>query len=211
MIPNVRTWVLIFVAVVPIVSLGLLISGCDEDPGSPFVLSVHPLYLESDAEFDPTLLGKWVDSDGDVTFHFETSPDPVYKLKVVERNSEATVTGEFKAHLVRIGNTWFLDIFPEEKEGGSEFYRTHFVRAHTFARVQIDHDSLQVSFLASTWLKQRFDDKTVDTAHEVIEGTPVLTATTEELQSLVDRFAKDDEAFPDPLVLKLIQEQKGEE
>ena len=187
-----------------------LISGCDEE-GLPFVVSVHPLYLESDNESDPLLVGNWVDEEDNVTFVFEPAADCDYKLTVIEKEGDKSAKGEFDAHLVRLGGTWFLDILPTEMQGGSDFYRTHFIRVHTMARVSLKHDELQMAFLSTGWLKQQFTDKTVDLNHEVIEGTPFLTAPTEELQSLVDRYSHDEEAFPEPLLLHRVEGQKEEE
>lgn len=195
---------------VAVMSLGLLATGCDDDAGNPFVLSIHPLYIEVDLDFDPTLVGKWVDEEGDVTFIFEKSGNQEYKLTVVEREDKEQSKGEFDAHLVRLGGSWFLDIYPKSLQGGSEFYWTHFIRAHTIARLWIEGDSVKMAFLSSNWLKKRFEDKSVDAAHEIIEGAPILTDTTEDVQNLVDRFANDEEAFPDPLVLQRT-EQEGEE
>lgn len=200
---------LVIGAVAAVMSLGLLFSGCD-DSGSPFALSIHSLYTEVDLDFEPALLGNWVDDEGDVTFTFEKSADREYKLTVSEGDGREESKGEFEGHLVQLGGAWFLDIYPKNLGGGSEFHRAHFIPAHTIARLWIERDNVKMAFLSAGWLKERIEDKSVDAAHEIAEGTPVLTCTTEELQYLVDLYANDEAAFSDPLVLVRAKKESEE-
>lgn len=198
------------VSVVAFLFIGLLASGCD-DGGSPFVLSIHPLYTKLDLDFDPMLLGSWIDDQGDVSFIFEKSAELVYKLTVVERDGKQESKAEFEAHLVRLGGVDFLDIYPKSLEGGSEFHRAHFIPAHTVARLTFETDKAEITFLSADWLKKRIEDKSVDAAHESVAGTLILTCATEDLQHLVDLYANDGAAFPDPLDLLRDEEKTKEE
>ena len=198
------------VSVVAFVLIGLLASGCD-DGGSPFVLSIHPLYTKLDLNFEPVLLGNWIDDQGDASFIFEKSAELEYKLTVIERDGQQESKGEFEAHLVRLGGTEFLDIYPKSLEGGSEFYRAHLIPAHTIARLTAEPDKVSLAFLSGDWLKKRIEDKSVDAAHESAAGTLILTCGTDDLQHLVDLYANDAAAFPDPLDLQRTEEKtKGE-
>lgn len=198
------------VFVVAFLFIGLLASGCD-DGGSPFVLSIHPLYTKLDLDFDPALLGNWVDDQGDVSFIFEKSGEPAYKLTVVERDGEQQSNTEFEAHLVRLGGADFLDIYPKSLESGSEFHRAHFIPAHTIAHLSVEPDGITIAFLSADWLEKRIEDKSVDAAHESAAGTLILTCATDDLQHLVDLYANDGAAFPDPLDLQRAEEKTKEE
>lgn len=193
-------------SVVAILFIGLAASGCD-DGGSPFVLSIHPLYTKLDLDFDPMLLGNWVDDQGDVTFIFEKNSQLEYKLTVVERDGQQESQAEFEAHLVRLGGADFLDIYPKSLEGSSEFYRAHLIPAHTIALLTVESDKVSLAFLSGDWLKKRIEDKSVDAAHESAASTLILTCATEDLQHLVDSYANDGAAFPDPLDLQRAEEK----
>lgn len=198
------------VFVVAILFISLLASGC-EDGGSPFVLSIHPLYTKLDLDFEPALLGNWVDDQGDASFIFEKSAELEYKLTVIERDGQQESNAEFEAHLVRLGGADFLDIYPKSLEGGSEFYRAHLIPAHTIARLTVETDKVSLAFLSADWLKKRIEDKSVDAAHESAAGTLILTCATDDLRHLVDLYANDGAAFPDPFDLQQTEEKTKEE
>jgi hypothetical protein len=180
-------------------------SGCESD-GNPLVMSLKPFYTPVDVEADSRLEGRWSDRDGEVTFVFlaagEHGKESAYKLTVKEREGEREASGEFDVHIVRLGSFRFLDIYPQSNTVGGEFYRTHFIRAHTMARVEIRQDSVEMAFLSATWLAAQLKDKSVETPYVKADDSLVLTAKTEDLQELLFRYANDDQAFPDPLTLE---------
>ena len=180
---------------------GFVTVGCDA-PANPFVMSLQPLYTKSDLETDRRLPGVWTDKDGEVTFSFEEGTDQQYQLTIKESEEGRDLSGEFEAHLVRLGGTWFLDLFPKGASEGDEFYRMHFLRAHSIARVEITEDSIKMAFLNASWLMEKTKEKNVDTPHEDVDGTPVLTGTTQEVQDFVFLYGNDDEAFAEPLSLE---------
>lgn len=176
-------------------------SGCDGDDGGPFVLSLHPLYTKVDLDFDAQLIGNWKDKDGDVSFVFEQEGERDYRLTVIERDGTKEESGEFDAHLVRLGSEWFLDLYPKELKAGSDFYQLHFLPAHTFMRVQIVSDDLTLRFFNNEWWKARIDDKSVDTPHEIVGGSLLLTGSIQEVQEIVYSHANVEQAFGEPLSL----------
>lgn len=175
--------------------------GCD-DGGKPFAVSLQPFYTKVDLEADPVLAGTWKDKDGEVTFTFEAGKEKEYTLVVKEREGEQETSGEFEAHLMRLGGSWFIDFFPENNSGEDEFHRVHFFRGHSIARVELGQDSMQMAFLNASWLSARIEDKSIDTPHEKADGSLLLTGTTEEVQELAYLYANDEKAFADPLSLE---------
>jgi len=179
-------------------------TGCDSD-GYPFIMSLQPLYTQLDLEADSRLNGMWTDKEGDVTFSFEEGAEEgkekAYTLVVKDKDEGQEESGEFDVRLVRLGASYFLDIYPRSSKEGNEFYRAHLTRAHTIARVEINQDSIQMAFLSASWLKAKMMEKSVDAPYVKTEDALLLTGTTEEVQELVFSHANDNEAFPDPLLL----------
>jgi len=185
--------------------MSIVPTGCDSD-GNPFVMSLQPFYTQVDLEADSRLNETWTDKEGDVTFAFEQrrekGKEKEYELVVKEKDGEQQVSGKFEVRLVQVGAFWFLDIYPKSREGVNEFYRMHFIRAHTIARVEIKQDSIQMAFLSASWLKAKIKENRVDTPYVKADDALLLTGTTEELQELVFCYASDDQAFADPLLLE---------
>jgi hypothetical protein len=159
------------------------------------VPSLHPLYTEKDVTYDLTLLGVWGEKDETDTWTFKESEGKAYELIMTQDGTP----GKFKAHLVRLGELQFLDLYPEAPDIGNEFYKMHLVPAHTFLRINIDKgkDAMRIAAMQPNWLEEAIDSKKVTIAHERPvrgdETTIVLTASTKELQEFVVKNAA--EAF----------------
>jgi hypothetical protein len=192
----------------------IVVTGCDSG-GSPFIASLQPLYTQLDLEADSRLNGIWCDKEGDVTFSFEEGKsegeEKEYNLVVKEKDGEQEVSGEFEARVVRLGAFYFLDIYPQRSQEGNEFYRAHFARAHTIARVEISQDSIQMAFLSASWLKAKLEEKSVDTPCVEVDDALMLTGTTKEVQELVFSHANDDGAFADSMLLEKQRIEKEEQ
>ena len=192
----------------------IVAGGCDSD-GPLFVMSLQPIYTPLDLEADSRVNGMWSDKEGEVTFSFEQGTEEgklnEYKLVVREKDGGKQLSGEFEARVVRLGTTYFLDIYPESSKEGSDFYRLHFARAHTISRLEINQDSIQLEFMSASWLKAKIDEKSVDSACVEVDDALLLTGTTEEVRDLVYSHANDDKAFADPILLeKRPAEERGQ-
>lgn len=181
---------------------GFVAAGCD-DAGNPFVVSLRPFYTKLDLEADPGLAGTWKDQEGDVSFTFEEGAKKEYTMVVKESEGGQETSGEFEAHLMRLGGSWFIDFFPKNNNGEDEFHRVHFFRGHSIAQVEIGQDSMQMAFLSASWLNARIEEKSIDTPHEKADGSLLLTGTTEEVQELAYLYAN--EAFVDALSLERVR------
>ena len=171
-------------------SVSLLIAGC--------VRSLHPLYTEKDLVFEKKLVGTWSEGDGNKdTWIFQQSSDNAYELIHTQKGAPA----KFDAHLVKLGEYLFLDLFPDQPDTKNEFYKSHLIPAHTFSKITITNDVVHLSMFDNDWLKEMISKKTVTIQHERIEETIILTAPTEELQKLVLQYADSEDAFPKPAEL----------
>jgi len=200
-----RSWRWKWLLVAALAVGSIVATACDGD-GALFVVSLQPVYTQLDLEADSRLNGMWSDKEGDVTFSFEQATENgkanEYKLVVKEKNGEQEESGEFEVRVVRLGTYHFLDIYPQSSKEGSDFYRLHFTRAHTFARLEINEDSIQLAFLSASWLEAKMDEKSVDTPCVKVDDELLLTGTTEEVQEFVFSYASNDEAFANPVLLE---------
>jgi hypothetical protein len=179
---------IIFVSVI-----ALLLSGC-----ITHLQSLHPLYTDKDLFFDPALVGTWFGDggEGEGSWTFEKFGDKDYSLVVKEEGDEQV---EFRVSLVSLENRIFLDLFPED--GVNDPYIPFYIPTHLFFRIWIEGDVLRIAMLDIEWFMKSIEENEISIRHEVLEGFIVLTASTEELQGLVLKYADDEQAFPDPTEL----------
>jgi hypothetical protein len=189
--------------------VSLMQAGCDD--GCVFAVSLQPFYSKAELESDTRLTGIWSDKEGDVSFTFEQSTAKDDKLVVMEKEGGKETFGEFEAHLVQLGGSWFLDFFPKSIQEGDQFFRIHFLRGHSITRVEIGERSMHIAFFSAGWLKARIEEKSIDTPHEKADGSLLLTGTTEEVQELVFLHADDEGAFSDPLTLERQEVEEKEQ
>jgi hypothetical protein len=188
------------IALLLAVAFALIVAGC--------VPSLNPLYTEKDLIFEPALVGVWAESDdAKETWAFEKSGDKGYKL-VYAADGKA---GEFDARLLKLGDTMFLDLYPDDvglKEiNRNDFYKAHLIPAHTFAKVTQIEPVLQMAFFNPDWLNKLLETDPKAIQHQKLsEDRIVLTASTKELQKFVLKHADTKDAFGDePSKLKRIK------
>lgn len=176
------------------------------------VLSIHPLYTEKDLIAEPKLEGTWTDKEGKELWTFEKAGEKSYKLTVVQKEksgessekSGAEESVKFDAHLVKLGNYVFMDLYPQEPEIKNDFYKWHLLPVHSFSRIWIEQDIVKISMLSIDWFKKMIEKKKIKIAYEKIDNDEnrfVLTAPTEKLQKFILKYAEDSEAFPEPAEL----------
>lgn len=161
--------------------------------------SVNPLYFKKDLIVDPELIGTWGNPNNlqGTRLIFTRGDSSSYTMAYYESKKETGEPGsfaQFEAHLIRLGDNLFLDIYPRIPQDLNQFYMMHFVPTHSFARIDIAGDTLKIGLFDLSWLNDNLENGTVKVPHEYSEGQVVLTASTEELQKFVTKHA--DVAFP---------------
>lgn len=158
------------------------------------VPSINPLYKTSDLIFDDSLIGTWVDpEEGESLWSFKKLGPLTYTLYITE-NDELT---SFEAHLLKIKNLYFIDIFPLESYTRSDFYNSHLVPAHTFYHVLLENNQLVAFELNYDWFSSQAKSGNIDIDYFQNDDMYVLTANTKSLQEFVlqnfnDCFGKDE-------------------
>jgi len=186
--------------------LAAILSGCVP------VMSLHPLYTEKDVVFDEKLLGTWVDDPNspDMTWQFKRTDksDKTYELLV----SGDKVSGSFLAHLVKLDNKWFLDVYPNKlpceqqkledmKWGYNAFF---LLSVHTFIKVDLIESRLKIWLTMDDDAEKLLKQDPNAVKHEVVKDySIVLTAQTKELQEFVIKYAEDKRLFADARILIL--------
>ena len=164
-----------------------------------YVQSIHPLYSDRTSLFDPALLGTWVaEEDDEFVFTLEDTTRGVYTLIC----DESGATARFQAVLAEIDGVRFMDLFPEEPGNDNGFYRDHLMRVHSVLKLERMADTLSVSDFDAEWLSTMAADKKLTIPHVSLDGAVLLTASTEELQAFVRKYAKTPEAFSEPVRLR---------
>ncbi len=159
--------------------------------------SLNPLFGEKEIKFNSALLGTW--AEGKDSYTFEQSGEKGYLVTFREEKSDGegkepvVHSTKYKAAAGQIGKFWFLDSFPAE--GVTEF---HFVAGHLITRIWLNGDTLRMASLESDWLRNMIDAKKLKISHVRREAEIILTASSAELRKLVERYANDRKAFPEP-------------
>ncbi|MFB3897587.1 MAG: hypothetical protein ACE14V_14930 [bacterium] len=181
--------------VLGILFICVLLSGC-------VVPSLNPLYTDKDLILLPGLEGTWIDTEN-CFWKFEKKDEHSYRLSYA-KDSEPVETGEiFDAHIIRLDNHIFMDLFPREgafrDDKGMEVF--HYVPTHTFSKVLLHGDGLEINMLNPEWIREMDNDRLVFVGHEQIENGILLTANSKELQKFISAYADDSKAFEKPVWL----------
>ena len=199
--------------------LAILLGGCLP------VMSLHPLFNEKDVVFDEKLLGTWVeDSNSHATnsqticeFKRADANENAYRLIFSDKDSLQNGfliegrKGLFIAHLVKLKDKLFLDASPDRlpyyeprdpNEEGWAYNSLFLLPTHTFIKV----DAIGPQLILRLTDDDKFEKLLLSGPNTVIKYTflddkPILTASTEELQAFVLKYADDPRLFMDAMVL----------
>jgi len=181
---NIRNFLFCFLAV--------LMGGC--------VLSLHPLYTDKSTVFEEKLLGSWVNSNNkDEIWRFEKTKNAenVYKLT----NTLDGKSGEFTAHLLKIDNTLFLDMFPEasllDKQRTNDYYKIHLLPVHSFIKIEHITPKLGIRIIDQDKIDKMLQKDPNLIKHEIVDSHIVLTAPTRQLEQFIGKYSAGADLFGD--------------
>lgn len=172
------------------------------------IFSLHPLYTEEELVMETALEGMWKDNDdGDEFVYFEQMDEKMYLFRYMELQEgaenelEMGDTVSFRAGLVQVGEHYFLDLYPYYNDGNNDeawYLFRNFVPTHSFVKIEWDADHVTLYLFDYDRMKKLFEQNRIRIKHEMLEDFIVITASTEELQRFIRKYADDDEAFDDP-------------
>jgi len=187
------------------------------------VMSLHPLFTEENMVFEEKLLGTWVDDPNspEGTWEFKRvadsaqkdwelpppkKPEKAYKLLLLN-NKEGT-KGSFFAHLVKLEGRLFLDVFPSQLPCAQldpkqdwVFNTVFLIPGHSFAVIDAIEPQLKIRWTNEDEMEKFLKEQPNALKHELVEDRIVLTASTDELQKFVLKYADDKRIFPAEAVL----------
>lgn len=182
---------------------------------SSCIFTFHPLYSDDVLIDIPGLEGAFVDRNSfsgvttqdSSTWTFEREGKGEYTLEIVEKGK----TGTMEVHAVKLGGEYFLDFFVDEAESDAipEFVMWHLVPMHTFAKVRVHNDKLELMYINAEWAQENLEKHRIRIEHETRKHNNetefiLLTASTEDLQKFAAKYADFADAFEKPDVLKRI-------
>jgi len=184
--------------------LAALLCGCVP------IVSLHQLFTEKDIVFNEKLLGTWVDDPNSpkTTWEFKRADtnDNAYRLIFSDEEGKK---GLFVAHLVNLKDKLFLDICPApwEQQDPNKIewaYNTLFlIPGHTFIKVNSVEPQLKMQVTDDEKMKELLKADPNVVKHDFLDDgpSPILTASTKELQAFVLKYADDKRVFGDEGVL----------
>ena len=202
--------------------LAVLLGGCFP------VVSLHPLFTEKDVVFDEKLLGTWVQEGSMGTIRKflgrEEPKEPTGTIweftradanenayRLIYSDKEEGRKGSFIAHLVKLKDKLFLDAFPDDSlpyeprdpnEKGWAYNSLFLLPTHTFIKVDAIGPQLILRLTDDEKFKKLLgEDPNAVIKHTLLDDKPILTASTEELQAFVLKYASDPRVFMDAMVL----------
>ncbi len=164
-----------------VMAMALTLCGCEP------VLSLHPLFDDKARVFEPRLLGTWADGKrkwgkGDeCTYTFHSAQENAYEIV-----GNGCDLGNLRGQLARLGEFLYLDVAPEKD--------TLLIPAHLFFKVELEGDELRLSYLDDDWLTKMLKENRITIGHEFMDPEEeglLLTASTTELQELMEKYATD--------------------
>ncbi len=184
--------------------LPLLLGGCVP------VLCLHPLYTKEDIVLDKKLLGTWVDdvNSPETIWEFKRidEPENAYNLIFTDENGKK---GSFIAHLLKLQDKFFLDIYPKELPCEPDDpnkmdwpYNCFFlIPVHTFMKINMIDSKLKMQLALESNMKELLTEDPNIIQHMTIGERLVLTAPTKELQAFVLKHIDNDKLFTDVVTL----------
>ena len=129
--------------------LALFIQGCG-------LLTLHPIFTPDQLVFDNRLTGKWKAAGGTTEFEpaskaIREIPDPLKPhagrfYLCTRKDGDGKVESRFLAFLVKVGNNYFMDLFPLETEKTAaidHFFKSHELKMHTVSKIEFLNGSIR--------------------------------------------------------------------
>ena len=184
--------------------LAVIVGGCVP------VISLHPLYTEKDVVLDKKLYGTWVDDSNDskAIWEFKKIDEPKNAYNLIFTDEEGK-KGSFVAHMVKLQNKLFLDIFPSELPWEPEdpnmmdwpYNSLFLIPAHTFMKIDSIEPQLKLRLTLESEMKELLKENPSVVEHTFVGDRLVLTGSTKELQAFVLKHSDDERVFTDQVTL----------
>ena len=178
------------------------------------VYSLYPLYTNSDLVYDKNLEGVWGEPGSKDVWKFENllehelapyknkaerEKEEVIKKGFINKNTylltytEDGVSKKMLVNMCKLGNNLFMDLFPE-----AEPCTDHYIPVHSYAKVKMTGHKFEFAPFASDYLDKLLEQNTIRIKHESFENYKIITASTDDLQQFVMKYADRQELYAKP-------------
>ena len=165
--------------------------------------TLHPPYTEKDLVYEAALVGAWVEDDDTDTVTFRKSGPHEYTMTITDDDIEI----EFSAHLFKIDDNLFLDLFPESDNLKlTGFLKEHIAATHSFYRVEQIEPTFKLSGLSEDWLRDYLEANPEVIGHTATDYHVILTAPTADLQAFVRKHIDTKGAFSEETEFRKVGE-----
>ncbi|MFH2035286.1 MAG: hypothetical protein ABIJ45_02695 [Candidatus Zixiibacteriota bacterium] len=154
--------------------------------------SVNPIYTPETIITNPAIEGQWEDPGTDEKYVFLPLDSSSYKMIL---KKEGVITGIYRAYLLKLEESVYLDITPIMGTTYDEIYNNHIMKLHSFYRVEQIEPTLKISLMDHGWLKQYLIDNPTELDYFIQDETVILTSSTPKLQKFLIRHANTENAF----------------
>ena len=198
----------------------LLLSGC-------VVYSFYPLYTETDLFENDLLLGEWFEAENpDIVLNRDNDiwkfnhpfvgdkEDGIrdkkrYVLTLTSNEDGVVKESKFEVHVIKLADEYFLDFYTEDygDEDNITLADLHLVPVHTFAKLIVSEDKLEIRWFDPDWLEDLIKENKIRIHHEDNGDYILLTAKPKELQKFVSKYVDSEDAFEDGLDVELFRKK----
>jgi hypothetical protein len=180
------------------------------------LLTLHPIFTPGDLLIDNRLPGKWKSGEGYTEFEPATKvardeiPENlrpfVNKFYLCTRRDDDGTTGSRDlVFLVKIGNNYFVDMYPlptEKTKNIDEFFNSHELKMHTISKLEFKNGGMKLVGFKDNYVEDLIKNREVRIKHSFVsapddenEKEIVITASTKELQTFLLKYGDRDEAY----------------
>lgn len=125
----------------------------------------------------------------------ETSEDPYYILTYSQVDKGELVEDIMLINLTKINGNIFMNIHPHEDFRKPSRFETNYIPANTFAKVEFNVGGMYIKQFDSDYIEELIKAKKVRLKHETINDQIVLTASTEDLRSFIEKYGDDEKLY----------------
>lgn len=215
---------------------------------SSCLISLHPLYTEETIVYEPLLAGEWLeatDTSATSTWIFRPKKSSIgiqiseNDRTAVNLKSDTGMEGHYElAHfsgssnyiydavLLKLGEKYFLDVFPESSIQGLENYLekspesaglgflkskdeqdnypelANYVPSHNFYKVEFcENQEVCIYPFNGDRMQELVERRKIRIKHEQVHDNFIITASTQDLQRFIAKYAEDMANFEEPLIM----------
>ncbi|MBO9204771.1 MULTISPECIES: hypothetical protein [Niastella] len=203
-----KTKIILLLAVIVI----FILPGC--------VYSLYPLYTNNDLVYDSKLEGVWSEPGSKDVWKFENlfqhelapykgkerAEKENFKKQFINKNTylltytENGETKKMQVNMAKLDDNLFLDIFPESLNLKNSFFEDLYVPVHTYAKIKMVGDRFELYFINTELLNKLLEQNTIRIKHESLDYYKIITASTEDLQKFIKKYADREDLFIKPTV-----------